>query len=70
MLTPNDLGDKALGTARSVGVLDDHGNASWCGIQMAEQRGARAKVATDGSQQAASRGRVRTAPEYTGVNPE
>jgi hypothetical protein len=69
MLTPNDLGDKALGTARSVGVLDDHGNASWCGIQMAEQRGAWAKVATDGGRQAASRGRVRTAPRYAGVNP-
>jgi hypothetical protein len=58
MQTPNDLGDKALGTAQNVGVLDDRINVSWCGIQMAEQCGAQAKVAADGGRQAASRGWV------------
>jgi hypothetical protein len=61
-------GDKALGTAPSVGVLDDHRNMSWCRIQMTERRGTRAKVAADGGQQAVSRGRIGMAPGY-GVNP-
>jgi hypothetical protein len=59
--------DKTLGTSRSVGVLDDHGNASRCGIQMDEWRGAQVKVAADGGRQATSRGRVGTAPGYAGV---
>jgi hypothetical protein len=57
--TLNDLGDKALGMTRSVGVLDDHGNTSRCQVQMAGFHNARAKVATDGGRQAVSRGLVR-----------
>jgi hypothetical protein len=59
--------DKTLGTSRSVGVLDDHGNASRCGIQMDEWHGAQVKVAADGGRQATSRGRVGIAPGYAGV---
>jgi hypothetical protein len=69
MRTPNDLGDKAQGTTHSVGVLDDHENASCCGIQMAKRRDAQVKVAADGDRQATSRGQVGTALEYAGVNP-
>jgi hypothetical protein len=63
-------GDKALGTARSVGVLDDHENMSQCRIQMVEWHGARAKMAADGGRQATSRGWVRMALRYAGVNPK
>jgi hypothetical protein len=62
-------GDKALGTARNVGVLDDHGNMSRCGIQMDERRGAGVTVVADGGRQAVSRGWVRMAPGYAEVNP-
>jgi hypothetical protein len=58
MQTPNDLGDKALGTAQNVGVLDDRINVSWCGIQMAEQCGAQAKVAAGKRRAEAGSGRV------------
>jgi hypothetical protein len=70
MRTPNGLGDKALGTTRGVGVLDDHRNTSRWGIQLAERRSARAKVAADGRRQAVSRGQVGTAPGYARVNLE
>jgi hypothetical protein len=62
-------GDKALGTAQNVGVLDDHGNMSRCGIQMDERRGAGVTVVADGGRQAVSRGWVRMAPGYAEVNP-
>jgi hypothetical protein len=69
MQTRNDLGGKVLGIARGVGILDDHGHMSWCGIQMAERCGWQAKLAADGDRQVVSRGQVRTASGYAGINP-